>query len=80
MLVDGGAGASAVSGIGIGIVLFFVLISLLFFVFHIISIVWAYRDAIRKGNEPLFALGVAALIFFFPIIGLIVYLLIRSSR
>ncbi|GMK39795.1 hypothetical protein PCCS19_28500 [Paenibacillus sp. CCS19] len=72
--------AATVSGIGIGIVLFIVFISLLFFVFHIVSIVWAYRDAIRKGNEPLFALGVAALIFFFPIIGLIVYLLIRSTR
>lgn len=67
-------------GFGIGIVLFIVFISLFFFVLHIVSIVWAYRDAIRKGNEPLYALGVAALIFFFPIIGLIVYLLIRSSR
>jgi hypothetical protein len=75
-----GGEAGIAGGIGVGIILFFVLISLLFMVFHIVSIVWAYRDAIRKGNEPIFALGVAALIFFFPIIGLIVYLLIRSSR
>ncbi|PWW02460.1 phospholipase D-like protein [Paenibacillus cellulosilyticus] len=76
-------GASAVSGIGNGFAfmfVIFVLFSLLFFVLHIVSIVWAYRDAVRRGNEPIYALGVAALIFFFPIIGLIVYLLIRSNR
>lgn len=73
-------GMSGFSGIGIGIVLVFVVISLLFLVFHIVSIVWAYRDAIKRGNEPMYALGVAALIFFFPILGLIVYFLIRSNR
>ena len=49
------------------------------FILHIISCVWAYRDSIKRGKSTEFALIVLLAILFFPIIGLIVYLLIRND-
>ncbi|WP_425453269.1 PLDc N-terminal domain-containing protein [Cohnella lupini] len=54
-------------------------LSFIFFVIHIALCVWAYRDARRKGKSPEFAIIVLIALFFFPILGLIVYLLIRND-
>jgi uncharacterized membrane protein YhaH (DUF805 family) len=62
-----------------GIIAFFFLLSVIFFIIHITICVWAYRDARRRGRSPEFALIVLVALFFFPILGLIVYLLIRND-
>lgn len=67
------------SGFG-GIIAFFLFLSFVFFLIHIAICVWAYRDAIRKGRSQEFALIVIVALFFFPILGLIVYLLIRNDN
>ncbi|WP_409971612.1 PLDc N-terminal domain-containing protein [Bacillus sp. Bva_UNVM-123] len=41
--------------------------------------VWAYKDAINNGKSSGYALGILFLILFFPILGLLIYLLIRKS-
>jgi hypothetical protein len=63
-----------------GIITFFLFLSLIFFIIHVAICVWAYRDAIRKGRSQEFALLVIVALFFFPILGLIVYLLIRNDN
>jgi len=70
-----GAGASVFSGI-VAVFLFF---SVILFVLHVAICVWAYRDCTRKGRSPEFALLVLIGLFFFPVLGLIVYLLIRND-
>ncbi|TJY42485.1 hypothetical protein E5161_10675 [Cohnella pontilimi] len=60
-------------------VLFFFLISVLFFVLHIMLCVWAFRDCRRRGKSTEMALVVMVAMFFFPVMGLIVYLLIRNE-
>jgi uncharacterized membrane protein YhaH (DUF805 family) len=62
-----------------GIITFFILISIAFFIIHIAICVWAFRDCRRRGKSPEFALIVLVALFFFPIMGLIVYLLIRND-
>ncbi|MFD0671891.1 PLDc N-terminal domain-containing protein [Cohnella sp. GCM10027633] len=62
-----------------GLIIVFLLISVVLFVLHIALCVWAYRDATRKGRSPEFALLVLIALFFFPVLGLIVYLLIRND-
>ncbi|MFF0825429.1 PLDc N-terminal domain-containing protein [Brevibacillus sp. NPDC003359] len=63
---------------------FFVFLPLLLFLFlNIINIVisiWAYRDARRRGNSKEFSIIVLVALLFFPIIGLIVYLVIRKDK
>ena len=49
------------------------------FVIHIAICVWAFRDCRRRGKSSEFALLVLVALFFFPILGLIVYLLIRNE-
>lgn len=67
-------------GVGIGII---GLLTLLFTsgltILHIILCVWAYRDARRHGKSTEYALLVLIGLFFFPILGLIIYLLIRND-
>ncbi|OEF97629.1 hypothetical protein BHF68_14630 [Desulfuribacillus alkaliarsenatis] len=46
---------------------------------NILTSIWAYRDAIRKGNSKEYALIVLVATLFFPIIGLIIYLIIRNE-
>jgi hypothetical protein len=58
------------------IVLFFVVVVL---ILNIITSIWAYRDALRKGNSKEYAVVVLLGTLFFPIIGLIVYLIIRND-
>lgn len=56
----------------------------IFFIFgllilNIVTSVWAYRDALEKGNSKEYAVVVLIGTLFFPIIGLIVYLIIRND-
>lgn len=62
-----------------GLIVFFLLLSVLLFIVHIAICVWAYRDCMRRGRSSEFALLVLLGLFFFPFMGLIVYLLIRNE-
>ncbi|WP_164779520.1 PLDc N-terminal domain-containing protein [Paenibacillus kobensis] len=72
-------GGAVATGFGF-MVLLFLFIGIALFVIHLITIVWTYRDAVRQGHDPLYALVFAGIIFFFPILGFIVYLLVRKSN
>ncbi|RKN75027.1 PLDc N-terminal domain-containing protein [Paenibacillus ginsengarvi] len=54
-------------------------ISLLLLVLHILVCVWAYRDCISRGRSSEYAIVVLVALLFFPVAGLIVYLLIRNN-
>ncbi|GED59049.1 PLDc N-terminal domain-containing protein [Brevibacillus formosus] len=57
-----------------------VLLILLLNVINIVISIWAYRDARRRGNSKEFSIIVLIALLFFPIIGLIVYLVIRKDK
>lgn len=61
----------------LGIVM--LLLGLFFFFLHIAVCVWGYNDARRKGRSPEFAILVVLGLLFFPVVGLIIYLLIRNN-
>ena len=66
--------------VGIGIIgLLAILFTFGLTILHIIICVWAYRDARRHGRSTEYALIVLVGIFFFPIVGLIIYLFIRND-
>ncbi|MYL48895.1 hypothetical protein GLV98_05335 [Halobacillus litoralis] len=48
-------------------------------VLNIITSVWAYRDSVRKGRSTAYSLVVLIATLFFPLVGLIVYLIIRND-
>ncbi|MFO1442654.1 PLDc N-terminal domain-containing protein [Bacillus sp. Bva_UNVM-123] len=60
-------------------IIFWFLIILIVIALPIIILVWAYKDAINNGKSSGYALGILFLILFFPILGLLIYLLIRKS-
>ncbi|WP_138415135.1 hypothetical protein [Aquibacillus sediminis] len=60
-------------------VLLFLFIILTVFILDIITSIWAYRDARAKGNSKEYAVIVLVGTLFFPVIGLIVYLIIRND-
>ncbi|MDQ0350431.1 heme/copper-type cytochrome/quinol oxidase subunit 2 [Alkalibacillus filiformis] len=60
-------------------ILFVLLLILILFVLNIVSSVWSYRDAKRKGKSNEYAMIVLFGTIFFPIIGFIVYLVIRND-
>jgi len=64
---------------GPGFILFFVFIAFALFLAHIVLCVWAYRDCVKRGKSTEFAIIVLLAMLFFPIIGLIVYLIIRND-
>ena len=76
-------GANLHSNVGFafnsGMILLFILIFFALFLIHIVLCVWAYRDSIRRGKNTEFAIIILLTILFFPIIGLIVYLIIRND-
>lgn len=47
--------------------------------FNVITSIWAYRDSLRKGNSKEYSLIVLIGTLFFPILGLIIYLIIRND-
>lgn len=55
------------------------LISIGLFVLHIAVCIWAYRDCLRRGKSSEFALIALVALLFFPVMGLIIYLLIRQD-
>lgn len=57
-----------------------ILVALFLFALHIAICVWGYNDARRKGRSPEFALLVVLGLLFFPVVGLIIYLLIRNHH
>lgn len=63
---------------------FFVFLPILLILFlnviNIVISIWAYRDARRRGNSKEFSIIVLIALLFFPIIGLIVYLVIRKDK
>lgn len=56
---------------------FFIGIAL--FVLHIAICIWAYKDCQSRGKSPEFALIILVALLFFPIMGLILYLVIRND-
>lgn len=65
-----------VVGAFFGIVIF---IGVGLFLLNIITSIWAYRDSQRKGKSKEYALVVLIATLFFPLIGLIIYLIIRND-
>nr|WP_231735266.1 PLDc N-terminal domain-containing protein [Gracilibacillus massiliensis] len=62
------------------LVIFLPLLFILFLlILNIITSIWTYRDAIRNGNSKEYALIALIGTLFFPVIGLIVYLVIRRD-
>lgn len=49
------------------------------FLLNIFTSIWAYRDSLEKGNSKEYSIVVLIGTLFFPIIGLIVYLIIRND-
>lgn len=47
--------------------------------FNVITSIWAYRDSLRKGNSKEYSVIVLIGTLFFPILGLIIYLIIRND-
>ncbi|MEC0207184.1 PLDc N-terminal domain-containing protein [Paenibacillus lautus] len=68
------------SFVGVGVIgILTLLLGLFFFLLHIAVCVWGYNDARRKGRSPEFAILVVLGLLFFPVVGLIIYLLIRNN-
>ncbi|HHY22117.1 MAG TPA: hypothetical protein GX525_09655 [Bacilli bacterium] len=60
--------------------IFTILLIIMFpLILNIVTSVWAYRDAIRRGNSKEYALIVLVATLVFPIVGLLVYLIIRKG-
>ncbi|MFA9559264.1 PLDc N-terminal domain-containing protein [Evansella sp. AB-rgal1] len=57
----------------------FLLIGLGLFILNIVTSIWAYRDSLRHGNSKEFSIVVLIGTLFFPVVGLIVYLVIRKD-
>ncbi|QAS54542.1 hypothetical protein HLI_02780 [Halobacillus litoralis] len=57
----------------------FFLFGLGLLILNIVTSVWAYRDSLRKGQNSTYSLVVLIGTLFFPIVGLIVYIIIRND-
>jgi hypothetical protein len=64
-----------ISGAIIALIVFALLLSLL----HIVICIWAYRDCLKRGKSQDYAVLVLFGLLFFPVIGLITYLVIRND-
>lgn len=62
--------------LSLGLVLF-VILGL--FLLNILTSVWAYRDSLKKGHSKEYAIIVLIGTLIFPVIGFIVYLIIRND-
>ena len=63
----------------VGILFFFLFIMLGLFLLNIFTSIWAYRDSLRHGNSKEYSIIVLVGTLFFPILGLIIYLIIRRD-
>lgn len=66
-----------VASSGIIFIVLFIIVSV--FIINILTSIWAYRDSLRKGNSKEFTIIVLIGTLFFPVIGLIIYLIIRND-
>ena len=67
-------------GFAIPMMFFIFLFSGVFlFILNIVTSIWAYRDALRKGKSKEYSLIVLVATIFFPVVGLIIYILIRND-
>ncbi|MDC3416548.1 hypothetical protein [Aquibacillus salsiterrae] len=57
----------------------FLFIAIAIFLFNVITSIWAYKDAKQRGKSSEFALIVLIGTLIFPVLGLIVYLVIRND-
>lgn len=55
------------------------LLMLVLFALNILTSVWAYNDCLSNGRSREYALLVLILTLIFPVMGLIVYVLIRNQ-
>ncbi|TDF97072.1 PLDc N-terminal domain-containing protein [Paenibacillus piri] len=62
-----------------GMIIVVFVLSVLLFLLHIVLCVWAYRDCLQRGKSQEFALIVLVGMLFFPVMGLIIYLIIRND-
>lgn len=60
-------------------VIIFLMFGLALLLINIFTSVWAYRDSQKKGKGQSFSLVVLLGTLFFPIVGLIVYVIIRND-
>jgi len=61
-----------------GVALF--LIPAFLFVIHIALMIWAFRDASERYQDSRVAWIITAVLFWFPILGIIVYMFVRKER
>ncbi|WP_366414849.1 PLDc N-terminal domain-containing protein [Paenibacillus sp. GP183] len=61
-----------------GAIITFIVFTVLLSLLHIVICIWSYRDCLRRGKSKEYAFIVLFGLLFFPIIGLIVYLVIRK--
>ncbi|MEI7028126.1 PLD nuclease N-terminal domain-containing protein [Paenibacillus sp. y28] len=59
--------------------LVFLFMVFVFFMAHVALCIWAYRDALSRGRSREYALIVLLAMLLFPLMGLIIYLLIRND-
>ncbi len=57
----------------------FLFILLILFLLNIVTSIWAYNDAKRLGKSNEYALLILLGTLFFPVMGLIVYIVIRRA-
>ncbi|MDG5786229.1 PLDc N-terminal domain-containing protein [Evansella sp. AB-P1] len=62
-----------------GTIFIFLLFIGILFVLNIVTSIWAYRDSLRNGNSKEYSIIVLIGTLFFPVLGLIVYLIIRRD-
>ncbi|MFC0471739.1 PLDc N-terminal domain-containing protein [Halalkalibacter kiskunsagensis] len=60
------------------VMLLFLLVIFGGLILNVITSIWCYRDSIRQGNSKEYSLLCLVATLFFPIIGFIIYLIIRK--
>ena len=58
---------------------FIFLFIVLLYGLNIVTSVWAYRDSLRNGNSKEYSLIILIGTLIFPVLGLIVYFIIRNE-
>ncbi|ADU29231.1 PLDc N-terminal domain-containing protein [Evansella cellulosilytica] len=62
-----------------GVFFIFMTFIIILFLLNILTSIWAYRDSLRRGNSKEYSLIVLLGTLFFPVVGLIVYYVIRHD-
>jgi len=56
-----------------------IIVILFLFILNIVTSIWAYRDCLQRGKSQEYAIIVLFGTLFFPVMGMIVYLIIRND-